>query len=172
MAKTLKTNKIYNYIILGLLILFVIILLFYYFNQILQENLSKKNYADLANMNLQETYIFINNLYFKVEVASTPKQREIGLSNRTHLDKNSGMLFVFEKEGRYPFWMKDTYIPLDMIWIDKNGLIVDIAHMRMPEEGERSYTPIDKALYVLEIYGGTSKKNNIKIGNTVTISKL
>src|SRR4030042_2848822 len=57
---------------------------------------------------------------FSVELAVTPEEREEGLMFRKNLDSDKGMLFIFEKEGKYGFWMKKTLIPLDIIWIDDN----------------------------------------------------
>ena len=69
---------------------------------------------------------------FSVELAKTNAERELGLMNRKELDSNKGMLFIFEKDGIYPFWMKNTLIPLDMIWIDGNYQIVFIAKNVQP----------------------------------------
>ena len=69
---------------------------------------------------------------FQVELARTESERDQGLMYRKELDKNKGMLFIFDKEGIYPFWMKNTLIPLDMIWIDSNNKIVFIAQNVQP----------------------------------------
>ena len=61
--------------------------------------------------------VTINGKDIKVELALTQSQREKGLSGRNYLDKNSGMLFVFPQAGNHSFWMKDTLIPLDIIWL-------------------------------------------------------
>jgi uncharacterized membrane protein (UPF0127 family) len=68
------------------------------------------------------------------------------------------MLFIFEEERIYPFWMKNTLIPLDMIWIDKNGKIIDIQIAEpCTQDPCRSYTPSGSGLYVLELNAGRAK---------------
>ena len=81
------------------------------------------------------------------------------------------MLFVFEKEDVYQFWMKDTLIPLDMIWIDEGGKIVFIKENAEPCESEpcESFVPDGKAKYVLEINGGMTKLRGIDIGDSAEI---
>ena len=113
--------------------------------------------------------VTINNKTFNVEVALTDSQREKGLAGRTQLDANSGMLFVFPKSDIYTFWMKETKIPLDIIWIDE-GKVVEITTLD-PQVGTDipSYTPKNKANYVLEVNAGMSSENNIKVGDGVKI---
>src|SRR4030042_6719439 len=67
---------------------------------------------------------------FQVELALTPEQQARGLMGRESLQ--GGMLFVFQEEGVYPFWMKDTLIPLDMVWIGSNKTVVYIERNAMP----------------------------------------
>src|SRR4030067_404571 len=69
---------------------------------------------------------------FSVELALTPEQQARGLMNRTHMDQDGGMLFVFPQGGIYPFWMKDTLIPLDMVWMDSQGKVVFIKESAQP----------------------------------------
>ena len=93
-----------------------------------------------------------------VEVAATYEKRQYWLMNRTHMDQNKWMLFIFEKEAIYPFWMKNTLIPLDMIWINKNGKIIDIQTAEpCTQDPCRSYTPSGSWLYVLELNAGRAK---------------
>lgn len=120
-------------------------------------------------------FCFTNNC-FDVEIAKTPAQRERGLMFRNHLDKDQGMLFVFNKEGNYPFWMKDTLINLDIIWFNRNWEIVFIKENALPclpaealvKEGEQTCPIIDpsqNAKYVLEINRGLARVINLKIGD-------
>jgi len=63
---------------------------------------------------------------FNLEIAQTIGQKAKGLSQRDNLCSNCGMIFVYQKEGIYPFWMKNTRIPLDIIWLDSTGKVIDI----------------------------------------------
>ena len=103
---------------------------------------------------------------FSVELARTEVEREKGLMKRAQLDKDKGMLFIFDKEGIYPFWMKDTLIPLDIIWIDSNGKVVFIGQNIQPCKSFicPQVNPFTKAKYVLEINGGLSKELGIELG--------
>ena len=62
----------------------------------------------------------------KVDISDTDCKRELGLSGRKNLLEDVGMLFVFNKEGNYPFWMKEMNFPIDIIWIDENFIIIYI----------------------------------------------
>lgn len=89
--------------------------------------------------------------------------------NREYLDPDKGMLFLFENEGIYNFWMKNTLIPLDIIWIDENKKAVFIKENAMPCNLEdcEIFHPAQKAKYVLEINGGLSEKYGLKFGNEI-----
>lgn len=114
----------------------------------------------------------INNHSYKLLIANDDKTRQIGLSKRKSLDKNTGMLFIFPKKGIYSFWMKDTEIPLDMLFIDGNKItyIVKNAPAQAGSNGQLPiYTPPSEVNYVLELNGGESDKNKFKTGDTVTL---
>jgi len=104
---------------------------------------------------------------FNVELARTNQERSRGLMFRKELATNWGMLFVFDQKARHGFWMKDTLISLDIIWIDENYKVVHIKNNFQPCEDEncKVITPKRKAKYVLEINGGLVDKIGIKIGD-------
>lgn len=108
---------------------------------------------------------------FSVEIADTPSSRQQGLMNRDHLDQDKGMLFVFSHPARYGFWMKNTFVPLDIIWIDSNLNIVDITADAPPCVIEEcpAFTPETEASYVLEINGGLCSRYGISVGDPVRI---
>ena len=108
---------------------------------------------------------------FDVELALKPEEQKRGLMFIEHLDLNKGMLFVFKKEGKYSFWMKNTLIPLDIIWINKNKEVVFISENTQPckESSCFSIKPSENAKYVLEINGGISKKIGLIIGDKIDL---
>lgn len=122
--------------------------------------------------------VCLDNNCFNVELAKTPAQREKGLMNRENLDKDKGMLFIFDQEGIYPFWMKNTLISLDIIWIDSDNRIVFIGQNIQPclpaQAGKSlicpSVIPNAKAKYVLEINAGMAKEIGLKPGDELKIN--
>lgn len=123
----------------------------------------------LLSIYKEEPKVCINDNCFFIEVAKTAEERARGLMFRESLSENRGMLFIFEEEGTRSFWMKNTKISLDIIWIDAGDKIVHIEKNVLPCEKDacQSYKPIEKAKYVLEINAGLCDKFNISVGNVV-----
>ncbi|MGA2910675.1 MAG: DUF192 domain-containing protein [Candidatus Microgenomates bacterium] len=113
-----------------------------------------------------------------VEVADTPAERAQGLSGRSSLAADSGMLFVFETKAVTPiFWMKDMLIPLDFIWIGGGRVVRIDKNVPFPAPGTpdanlKTYTAGEPIDYVLEVNGGFSDTNSIKVGDPVTLSGI
>lgn len=118
-------------------------------------------------------------------IADTPAKRTQGLSEHNGLKQNQGMLFVFEEEDHHGIWMKDMLFPLDIIWLtdapaevsaqagkddERRMVIVDVQKNAGPESFPKIYSPKEKAFYVLEVNAGFLDKNNIKIGDVLTLS--
>lgn len=103
-------------------------------------------------IDLEAQTVQIEDQVFSVEIADEHKERRDGLMFRESLAKNAGMLFVFDQTAIYPFWMKNTLIPLYMIWISEDFKIVDMQRA-VPCETETcpQYVPSGMAKYVLEI---------------------
>jgi uncharacterized membrane protein (UPF0127 family) len=132
----------------------------------LTSSLREKNYRD------KDSSVCFGKKCFLVELAKEEKELRKGLMFRENLDDDSGMLFVFEKEENHPFWMKNTLIPLDIIWIDKEKKVVFIKENAQPCKEDMEcplINPKRKAKYVLEISGGLSKELNIKTGDSVVL---
>ena len=111
--------------------------------------------------------VCIDDACLKVEIADTPAKQQAGLQNRT-LEKGTGMLFVFDKPGAYRFWMHNTKIPLDIIWVNENGFVIYIAENLLPcEKTCDSYGPVGSAMYVLEANSGFVKDNGITLGKSM-----
>ena len=101
----------------------ILIYLFFYFIGTLLAPVSKQDFKN---------QVCFGQKCFFIELAKTEAERNQGLMYRKELDKNKGMLFIFDKEGSHPFWMKNTLIPLDIIWIDSRGKIVFISQNVQP----------------------------------------
>jgi len=103
---------------------------------------------------------------FQVEVADTAAKREMGLQYRRDLADDRGMIFLFPSESLQSFWMKNTPIPLDMIFINRDRKIVGIVEKTVPFSlDSRSVTAPSQ--YVLEINGGLARRYGIQAGDTV-----
>ena len=105
-------------------------------------------------------------LDFFVEIADTAKSREIGLMYRKSLPANQGMLFIYDREQQIRFWMRNTPIPLDMIFVSNDGVIKFIHHNAEPYS-LTSVGPKQPVRFVLEINGDLSRKLAIKVGDKV-----
>lgn len=105
----------------------------------------------------------------QVELAIDEATRAQGLMYRDHLAEDRGMLFFFPESGDYAFWMKNTLIPLDMIWIDDQRRIVHIASDVPPCKADPcpNYPPNAKAKYVLELAAGVAAKHHLANGQTL-----
>ena len=117
------------------------------------------------------TVVFPRGHIFQLEIASTPEQWVKGLMFRKFLPKNSGMLFLYPKEDYYAIWMKNCFIPLDLIWLDSEGRVVYIVESAPPcrEEPCTVYEPMMKAKFVIELNAGTVKKLRLKLGDRISI---
>ena len=120
----------------------------------------------------ESTQVAIKDLTIQAKIADEPKEHQIGLADLSSLPIGEGMLFVFDKSASYVFWMKNVEFAIDIIWIDENKKIVDIASNVPPEpdKGEKEltrYKPKSDAKYVLEINAGISALHNLQIGDQV-----
>lgn len=114
-----------------------------------------------------------SNATLLLEVANTTEAREKGLMYRRSLPENRGMLFIFPEERERIFWMKNTYIPLDIIYLDSNLTVVDVDRAEpepdTPEEELTRYRSGSPAKYVIETNQGFSSKNNISEGARIEL---
>ncbi len=108
----------------------------------------------------------INGVTLQVEIAQDEASLQKGLMFREDLPENVGMLFVFPFQRILSFWMRNTFIPLDIAFINENGIIVDIQKMA-PLDETKNYISQAPALYALEVNEGWCKKNNVKVGDKV-----
>lgn len=124
-------------------------------------------YKNNAVAQFSETKILqINNKSLEVEIAKTSESRQKGLMYRTNLDKNAGMLFIFDKETASCMWMKNTLIPLSVAFIDSDGYIINIEEDMQPLSLENSCAK-RPAKYAIETNINWFKNNNIKVDDFV-----
>lgn len=117
-----------------------------------------------------EVSIYNKNITFNVEVAKTIEERRTGLMYRKKLLNNEGMLFIFPREKIIQLWMKNTYIPLDVIFISENKVIVDIKK-NMEKLSETIVKSKVKSRYALEFNAGLINKLDIEIGDKVLFNE-
>ena len=115
---------------------------------------------------LPQRTLTIGDHKLSVEVASTPGTRETGLMDRFSLQSDHGMLFVFEAPQPLAFWMKNTYIPLSIAFVDRNGRILNIEDMRPQDEA--THWSKGQALYAIEMRQGWFAARGIAAGDVVT----
>ena len=117
-----------------------------------------------------EVSIYNKNITFNVEVAKTIEERRTGLMYRKKLLNNEGMLFIFPREKIIELWMKNTYIPLDVIFISENKVIVDIKK-NMEKLSKTIVKSKVKSRYALEFNAGLINKLDIEIGDKVLFNE-
>lgn len=108
----------------------------------------------------------------RIEYATTETERERGLSGRTEIPENYGMLFVFTKDAPYGFWMKDMLAPIDIFWLDSKGQMVFIAQDVATSTYPNVFYPTEPARYVLETVAGFARKHNIATGTLLMLKNL
>jgi hypothetical protein len=112
--------------------------------------------------------INIDGIPVKVEVADDENERRLGLSNRPRIPENRGMLFVFDTADHYGIWMKDMQFPLDIFWLNEDGVIVAMWEYAHPDSYPQVFEPDQPANYIVEVTGGFAEIYNIEIGDTIT----
>ena len=126
------------------------------------------------NINKNINEIIINNgnklMKINVEIADDNEKRIRGLMFREKLNENEGMLFIFGDESYQTFWMKNTLIPLDIIFIDKDFKIINIERaVPCKQEPCALYRSAKPAEYILEVNGNFTIKNKVKAGDRIAI---
>ncbi|MCX6733190.1 MAG: DUF192 domain-containing protein [Candidatus Peregrinibacteria bacterium] len=124
---------------------------------------------------VQDSFVRFPGVQFDVEVARTAAQRTRGLMFRESMPVNRGMIFVFDDDAVRNFWMKNTLIPLDMIFVDKDGQVVSVSANVQPCREKVSsacpnYASTEPARYVLEINAGLAHSHHIQKGSRMDIS--
>lgn len=138
--------------------LFVIVSLFLIYN-LCEVNASVKSELSIITSN-GSRYNFL------VEVARTEEEKKIGLMFRKTLAKNAGMLFLYKREALRLMWMKNTFIPLDILFIDKKGVIKRVVKRTVPHS-LATISSRQSVLAVLELRGGITSSLDIKKGDRI-----
>ncbi|MBL8142137.1 MAG: DUF192 domain-containing protein [Acidobacteria bacterium] len=117
---------------------------------------------------------FASGTRVSVEIADTDDKRQRGLMFRKELAPTDGMVFIFDEKGFYPFWMKNCFISLDMIWVDEAFKVVSIAPSVPPCKADPcpNYSPTADALYVVETVSGFAKQHGVKVGDTLVFKNI
>ena len=149
-------------------VLVVIVVLF-----LIISNLLKKKETDSEYMFKKDgTLTFVDSLgnvkaKIDIQIADNDFDRELGLMFRKSMEENQGMLFIFPQETIQNFWMRNTFIPLDMIYINSKDEIVTIRNADKTLS-DQTYSSTAPAQYVLEVNLGFANKFNIKVGDKMT----
>jgi uncharacterized membrane protein (UPF0127 family) len=151
-----------------------LVLICFFFNQcqqstpkeVREQKVLFKNEGNLSILNDENKTL----AEFKIEIADSPYERQTGLMYRDSLDEQHGMLFIFENSELRGFYMKNTLIPLDLIFIDENYEIVHIYSKATPYETASISSQLP-AKYVFEINGGLSEQIGIQKGMKIKYNK-
>ena len=131
-------------------------------------------YQKIADKNLITIITGAGPIKINAEFAKTPEELAKGLMNRNSLDENSGMFFIFPNEETRSFWMKDTLIPLDVIFVSSTGRVNEIITLNPCHETEicQFYNSKTPARYVLETNAGSADQWGIIPGDILELPKL
>lgn len=133
------------------------------------------NTSNSQNPNTENSKISLT--FDKLEIAKTPQEEQKGLMFRETLCQKCGMIFEFPNEDYRTFWMKNTFVDLDIIFLDKTGKIVNIQNAKAEKIPKSdfdypTYPSTAKAKYVLEVNSGFAAKMNLAAGKTLAIDEL
>lgn len=127
--------------------------------------------------------IFPDHATVQLEVADTEAKRQRGLMFRPSLEPGNGMLFVFDEPGYHPFWMQNCLFPIDIIWLDEQGRVADIAESVPPcklpscdppcnSNACPTYPHEGRAQYVIEVVAGFAEAHGLKAGELVQLAGI
>ena len=122
-------------------------------------------WAQLPQTQLPREELHIGMFKVDAQIASTPKQREIGLMHRDSMAPNEGMLFVFEQAQPYCFWMKNTRLPLSIAFINAQGRVTNIADMA--PMSETSHCATEPVRFALEVNKGWFSQHRVSAGSMI-----
>lgn len=118
----------------------------------------------LLQLKSNQKVLTVGHQIIVLDVAHTKLEREKGLSGRSNLPEDRGMLFDFEKPAKPCFWMKDMHFPLDILWINDHKEIVYIRRNVSPSTYPTSFCTTEPAQYAIELNAGAAKKFDLNLG--------
>lgn len=132
----------------------------------------KNFFSSEPTSGLTTTRVCLSKDCVTAEIADTAYTVTKGLMHRDYLCPDCGMLFVFDEPGAHRFWMKNTLIPLDMIWMDEDKNVVHISRDALPCKSDPcpNYGPDTKIKYVLEVNAGYADEKHVDVGETARFS--
>jgi uncharacterized membrane protein (UPF0127 family) len=150
------------------LIVIIVLVSFFIFNNLITSNDPEVKYYTFKKEGELTFTDSLGNVKVKIdlEIADNEYERQLGLMNRKSMEENQGMLFVFSFERLQSFWMRNTLIQLDMLFINKDKEIVTI-HKNTKVLSAQSYPSTQSALYVVEVIGGFTDKYSITVGDKI-----
>ncbi len=157
---TNKKRKNNGFLIMILFIITIILCYFYVGKDIYPFGLIKAEFIDKNGQSIKT---------FNLKVANTSSLRERGLMFVKELKEDDGMIFVYDKDENLVFWMKNTYIPLDLVFLNKDYKIVGIVENMIPLDDTKRYYINGKSRYAVELSAFTAKKYNIRVGDKLRI---
>jgi len=120
-----------------------------------------------SHSRLPTTRMTIGSETFTLEIAYSRDEQEVGLMNRRSMPADHGMIFVNNDERERMFWMKDTYIPLDIIFVSRDGHVVSVKHMKALDQ---TTVPSDgAAMYAIELNAGAAARVGVRAGDVLKI---
>ncbi|OGG58651.1 hypothetical protein A2853_02885 [Candidatus Kaiserbacteria bacterium RIFCSPHIGHO2_01_FULL_55_17] len=125
--------------------------------------------ADQNDTAVASSTVQLKGRTIRVTLADTPEEREKGLSGWNGLSEDEGMLFVFEDDGKPAFWMKDMKFAIDILWISREGMVVDMRQDVSPETYPTAFAPRSEARYVLELPAGYTETHQIRLEDIVRL---
>lgn len=149
-----------------LLILAIIFVVFYFYNCAIEKVCMLPAVDKFVR---KDVVIIFPKGAVEAEVVNTDKSRELGLSGREKMGDGEGMLFIFDHEGKYGFWMKDMNFPLDILWINQEGIVVHIERNISEKSYPKTFSNEIDAMYVLELNAKSSDRLGAFLGSKVII---
>ena len=128
-----------------------------------RENNEQKSLSELVDGD----FIAVNSTKLRLEIVKTREEQIRGLSGRENLEKDTGMLFVYEQPTTPSFWMKEMNFSIDIIWIGSDSKIVDISENLSLETYPNTFRPQAPIQYVLEVNAGWALDHNVAVGDMI-----